>query len=271
MRKSNAISLLAVSSCSLFVLWGCNVQLEEDNPAGAGGSELGQVEQHLTVCGSSCPSGSHPTQYSCNYSSCGTSCYGPGNSNQVTCAPNSGTFTTCGSSCPSGWHSTQYSCNYSTCGHSCYGPGNSNQVRCEPNSGTFTTCGSNCPSGWYATQYSCNYSTCGYSCYGPGNSNQVTCTPPCDSRAGTHSQIWIDSVADTQYVYHDGWCGVGTSWPAMCFQGTYYYSQYLVNQYCQSVGSSGSCYDSDAWWKVTCQSLIDCVYTCSGQCVKADC
>ncbi len=232
--------------------------------------ELGEVEQLTTVCGSTCPSGSHPTQYSCNYS-CGSSCYGPGNSNRVTCEPNSGTFTQCGSSCPSGWHPTQYSCHLSSCGNTCYGPGNSNRVTCEPNSGTFTQCGSSCPSGWNPTQYSCNYYSCGSPCYGPGNSNQVTCAPPCDPRAGTHGQIWINTSANSDYVYHDGWCSVGTQLPAMCWEGTYYYQQSLVSQYCMSVGSGGSCYNPDAWWNVTCRSLVDCIYNCSGQCVKADC
>ncbi len=187
--------------------------------------ELGEVEQLTTVCGSTCPSGSHPTQYSCNYS----------------------------------------------CGSSCYGPGNSNRVTCEPNSGTFTQCGSSCPSGWNPTQYSCNYYSCGSPCYGPGNSNQVTCAPPCDPRAGTHGQIWINTSANSDYVYHDGWCSVGTQLPAMCWEGTYYYQQSLVSQYCMSVGSGGSCYNPDAWWNVTCRSLVDCIYNCSGQCVKADC
>ena len=271
MSKLNTLSLLAVTTCSLFVFWGCDTQMDEPAPAEVSESEVGEVEQGLTVCGSSCPSGYHPTQYSCNYSACGNSCYGPGNSNRVTCEPDSGTFTSCGSSCPSGWHPTQYSCNYSTCGNSCYGPGNSNRVTCEPDSGTFTSCGSSCPSGWYATQYSCNYSTCGTSCYGPGNSNRVTCAQVCDSRVGTHGNTWIDSFAISEYGYSSGWCGVGTSYPQQCYEGTYYYSQYLVSQYCQSTGSSGSCYDNDALWGVTCKSLVDCVYDCSGQCVKADC
>lgn len=226
MSKLNTLSLLAVTTCSLFVFWGCDTQMDEPAPAEVSESEVGEVEQGLTVCGSSCPSGYHPTQYSCNYS---------------------------------------------TCGNSCYGPGYSNRVTCEPDSGTFTSCGSSCPSGWYATQYSCNYSTCGNSCYGPGYSNSVTCAQVCDSRVGTHGNTWIDSFAISEYGYHSDWCGVGTSYPQQCYEGTYYYSQYLVSQYCQKTGSSGSCYDNDALWGVTCKSLVDCVYDCSGQCVKADC
>jgi hypothetical protein len=224
--KLNTLSLLAVTTCSLFVFWGCDVQMDEATPAEVSESEVGEVKQGLTTCGQLCPSGYHPTQYSCSYTTCGSSCYGPGNSNQVTCMPDSGTFTSCGSSCPSGWHPTQYSCTYSYCGSPCYGPGNSNQVGCERD---------------------------------------------CDPRTGTHGQTWVDTFANTYYVYRDGWCSVGSSLPQMCYEGTYYYSQYLVSQYCQRTGSGGSCYDNDALWGVTCKSLVDCIYNCSGQCVKADC
>lgn len=223
MSKLNALSLLAVSTCSLFGLWGCNVQMDE---GGVDESELGEIEQPLLKCGSSCPSGSHPTQYTCNLFSCGSSCYGPGDSNQVDC---------------------------------------------QPNSGTFTQCGTSCPSGWYPTQYTCDLYSCSNSCYGPGGSNQATCAPVCDPRVGTHGQTWIQGLAYSEYVYHGGWCSIGTNWPAMCFDGVYYYSQSLASQYCVSVGSGGSCYDSDAVWSVTCDSLVDCVYDCSGQCVTADC
>ena len=57
----------------------------------------------------------------------------------------------------------------------------------------------------------------------------------------------------------------------MCFQGTYFYYQTLQSSSCSSVGSGGTCYDNDAWWWVTCNSLVDCIYDCSGTCVKADC
>jgi hypothetical protein len=223
MNKLNALSLLAVSSCCMLVLWGCNMQANED---GIDESELGEVEHLLTKCGSTCPSGSHPTQYSCNLFLCGSSCNGPAGSNQVTC---------------------------------------------EPNSGTFTQCGTTCPSGWNATQYSCNLHSCSYSCNGPGGSNGATCTPVCDPSAGTHGQIWISESANSEYAYHGGWCSIGTNWPAMCWEGTYYYLQSLASQFCLSVGSGGSCYDSNAVWSVTCDALVDCVYDCSGQCVPAAC
>lgn len=95
--------------------------------------------------------------------------------------------------------------------------------------------------------------------------------PPCDSRAGTHGQMWTSVSVYAQYAYASGWCSVGTSLPPMCYEGTYYFYQYLTNYYCTSGGSSGSCYDSNAWWWVTCQALVDCIYDCSGQCVKAGC
>jgi hypothetical protein len=93
----------------------------------------------------------------------------------------------------------------------------------------------------------------------------------CDPKYATHGQMWDLDSAMAQYTYFQGWCSVGTSRPPLCFQGTYYYNQYLVHMYAWSVGSSGSFYDPDAWWLVTCNSLIDCIYDCSGQCVRASC
>ena len=98
-----------------------------------------------------------------------------------------------------------------------------------------------------------------------------TATSACDPRVGTHGQTWMYVSANSQYVYRDGWCTVGHGLPEMCWEGTYFYYQYLVSNTCSSGGSSGSCYDPDAWWWVTCNSLVDCIYDCSGQCVKADC
>jgi hypothetical protein len=98
-----------------------------------------------------------------------------------------------------------------------------------------------------------------------------TATSACHPLAGTHGQIWMPFSASAQYVYHDGWCSVGHGLPAQCFQGTYFYYQTLQSSSCSSVGSNGTCYDNDAWWWVTCNSLVDCIYDCSGQCVKADC
>ena len=118
------------------------------------------------------------------------------------------------------------------------------------------------------------------SCYNSGSTGTFTSSdvtaltavyPGCDPRAGTYGETWIDTSADSQYVYHDGWCSVGTNWPAMCWEGTYYHYQYTENYFCSSIGSGGSCYDPDAWWWVTCKSLVDCVYNCNGECVKADC
>jgi hypothetical protein len=226
MHASRTLSLLAATTLSLFALVGCHPPMEEDASTEAVTESLGQTEQELTTCGSSCPTGYHPTSYKCNLTSCGNSCYGPGNSNQVICQPNSGTFSACGSSCPSGWTVRSYSCNLSDCGHSCYGP---------------------------------------------GNSNQVTCAPVCDPRVGTHSQMNFDAVANSEYAYRNGWCSIGTTFPAQCFNGTYYYSQTLGNNHCVRVGSNGTCQDPDALWEVTCKSVVKCTYNCAGQCVKSTC
>ena len=93
----------------------------------------------------------------------------------------------------------------------------------------------------------------------------------CDPRVGTHGQVWTVGSALTEYVYHQGWCGVGTVSPPRCVMGRYFYSQSFVSQLCWTTGSSGSCYDNNAWWYVTCNSLIDCVYDCNGQCVPSSC
>lgn len=82
------------------------------------------------LCGTSCPSGYHPTSYSCDSIRCGGRC-GFDTKNQVTCEPDSGAFTQCGTSCPSGWSATSYSCNSISCGGNC-GFGNQNQAACSP-------------------------------------------------------------------------------------------------------------------------------------------
>ena len=98
-----------------------------------------------------------------------------------------------------------------------------------------------------------------------------TASSTCHPLAGTHGQSWMPVSANSQFVYTDGWCTIGNGLPAQCWQGTYFYYQNLQSSYCSSVGSGGSCYDGDAWWWVTCNALVDCIYNCSGQCVKADC
>ncbi|MEO6597916.1 MAG: hypothetical protein ABIP94_24500, partial [Planctomycetota bacterium] len=93
----------------------------------------------------------------------------------------------------------------------------------------------------------------------------------CNWLNGAHGQMWTSVSVNAQHAYHDGWCTVGHGLPEQCFQGTYYYYQTLQSSYCSSGGSSGSCYDGDAWWWVTCNALVDCIYNCSGQCVQASC
>ena len=266
MNKSRALSLCAVATYSMFMILGCNVQLAEDDQAGAGESELVELEQRLQ-CGTSCRSNYHPTRYSCSLSCGGGTCTN-GVLNQVECELNRGTFAQCGTVCPNGWHATQLSCTFDCGGGTCINFVK-NQARCEPNSGTFTQCGTSCPSGWRPTQYSCTLGCGGSTC--SGVTNQVTCAPVCDPRAGTRSQMWINEPASAQYMYRYEWCSIGTLYPPMCWEGTYYHSQYVLSQSCSSPGSYGSCEDPDAWWNVTCRSLIDCVYDCSGRCVPAGC
>ena len=220
----SARSLFAASALSIFMVLGCNAPTGEADPAGPNEGDLAQVEQHFTQCGTSCPSGYHPTRRSCSAITCGGTC----------------------------------------------SVGATNQVTCEPNVGTFLQCGTSCPSGWYATSRSCSTITCGGTC-SFNATNQATCAPICDPKAGTHGQMWEVRSAQSQYMYQGEWCSIGTHWPPMCFQGTYYYNQQLVGQSCASVGSNGSCYDPDAWWNVSCNSLIDCVYNCNGQCEPAGC
>jgi len=98
-----------------------------------------------------------------------------------------------------------------------------------------------------------------------------TASAACHPLAGTHGQMWMPVSANAQYVYRGGWCTIGRGLPQQCWRGTYFYYQNLQSSYCSSVGSSGSCSDDDAWWWVTCVALVDCIYDCSGQCVKADC
>lgn len=102
-------------------------------------------------------------------------------------------------------------------------------------------------------------------------SASASLTMVCDYRAGTHGQTWTAGGGYSQYAYSGGWCSIGTQLPPMCFQGTYYYYQYQLSSYCASAGSGGSCYSGDAWWWVTCQSLVDCVFNCSGECVQSSC
>lgn len=180
-------------------------------------------------------------------------------------------FTQCGSTCPSGWHPASYSCDARSCGGTC-SVGRTNQVTCEQNIGTFTQCGVTCPSGWYAANTSCDSYYCGGTCSG-GRTNRATCVPipTCDPRAGTHGQKWVVLSAESTYEYQGGWCSIGTHRPPTCFQGIYFYDQDLVGQYCVKAGANNSCYDSDARWYVSCNSLIDCIYNCNGQCEQAAC
>jgi hypothetical protein len=183
------------------------------------------------------------------------------------------TSTHCGLVCPGGMHPTQTSCNLISC--SAFGSCNNgfpNQVQCASNSGTFNKCGTGCPSGWQQTQTSCNLISCkGFGECNNGSHNQATCTPICDPKYGTHDSIWIVESAESQYVYSGGWCSIGTNWPAMCWEGTYYYEQSFESGACISLGSGGSCYNSDAWWRVTCNARVDCVYDCSGTCQQTTC
>lgn len=177
----------------------------------------------------------------------------------------------CGLNCPIGSHATQTSCDSILC--SAYGSCNAlypNRVQCAQDSGTFDQCGLNCPNGWHATQTICSPSCNGFGSCNNGAHNQATCVPDC----GTHDKMWIVENAESQLMYEGGWCSIGTNWPEMCWNGTYYYSQGINSQtppVCFSPGSGGSCYNPDAWWRVTCDALVECIYDCSGTCVQATC
>lgn len=93
----------------------------------------------------------------------------------------------------------------------------------------------------------------------------------CVPHTGQHGQLWTTVGANAQWQYNQGWCTVGRGLPQQCWEGTYYYYQDVQGSYCTSGGSTGSCYDGDAWWWVTCNALVDCVYDCYGNCVQASC
>lgn len=98
-----------------------------------------------------------------------------------------------------------------------------------------------------------------------------TAAVSCSPLNGTHGQLWTTVGANSLYVFRDGWCTVGHGLPEQCYEGTYYYYQTLQGSSCSSVGSSGTCFDDDAWYWVTCNALVDCIYNCSGQCIQASC
>jgi hypothetical protein len=93
----------------------------------------------------------------------------------------------------------------------------------------------------------------------------------CHPRTGTTGSVWATESAYSLYMYRDDWCGVGSSLPEQCWNGTYYYYQQIRGYSCAVQGSNGSCYDEDAWWYVTCNSLIQCEYDCEGFCYPTSC
>lgn len=44
-----------------------------------------------------------------------------------------------------------------------------------------------------------------------------------------------------------------------------------AGKYIYELASSGQCTDPDAWWWVTCNSVVDCVYDCNGSCNPLGC
>ncbi|MFP2960220.1 hypothetical protein ACLEPN_20940 [Myxococcus sp. 1LA] len=101
--------------------------------------------------------------------------------------------------------------------------------------------------------------------------NATTCTRGCVPHAGTTGRKWISTSTESEYAYRSGWCGIGTVFPSMCFEGTYYHSQSLDTRGCLRAGSNGTCQDPDAVWRVTCRSSIQCTYNCDGECVPTHC
>ncbi|WIG94247.1 hypothetical protein [Myxococcus sp. SDU36] len=224
MQGMMRLSALTTALCGVLVLGGCNIPADEASPASGTELESGEAAQELTLCGTTCPAGQHVTSQLCNPAACGSSCSGAYSYNQVTCAPNTETFSHCGSGCPSGWLVTDVGCS-SACADFC--------------------------NGIYL--------------------NQTTCTRGCDPRAGTYGRKTLYTSAESEYVYRSGWCGIGTVYPAMCHEGTYYYSQSLETRGCLRAGSNGTCQDPDAVWRVTCRSSVQCVYDCDGNCIQTHC
>ncbi|MDI1452128.1 MopE-related protein [Polyangium sp. 6x1] len=93
----------------------------------------------------------------------------------------------------------------------------------------------------------------------------------CGQQAGQTSQMQVAQSTYSHYMYHDNWCCIGSSCPSQCFEGTYYYSQYKINESCYWPGSNGSCYDPDATWFVTCGSWVQCTFDCNDTCVPGGC
>lgn len=93
----------------------------------------------------------------------------------------------------------------------------------------------------------------------------------CDPMMGTRDAVWTTQNAYSQYMYQADWCGVGTSLPPGCWEGTNYYYQEIRGYSCAAVGSNGSCYDPDAWWLVSCDSLVECEFDCEGYCYPTSC
>lgn len=92
----------------------------------------------------------------------------------------------------------------------------------------------------------------------------------CDPRVGLRSSTWVTKNDYGQFQYYDVWCSVGSKLPAGCYSGTFVYSQQRGSTTC--VGPvNGSCFDPQAWWIVTCSSLIDCTFDCAGICQPTRC
>ncbi len=91
----------------------------------------------------------------------------------------------------------------------------------------------------------------------------------CDPMAGESGTTWITQSAVAQYQYRSGWCTVGSGISPGCYFGKQVLYQTLSSAVCRSSGAD--CTNPTSEYNVTCNALVECVYTCSGRCIPITC
>ena len=92
----------------------------------------------------------------------------------------------------------------------------------------------------------------------------------CHPSSGTPGLIPVDMTAYPYYYHRETWCSVGTALPVGCYFGRKVVYQTIKSSSC-AVPASGSCYNPDAVWEVTCNVWVECRYNCDGNCVPISC
>jgi hypothetical protein len=98
-----------------------------------------------------------------------------------------------------------------------------------------------------------------------------TCDQQCVNYAGIRCSANLGSITvPAQWAFHNGWCvtPLCSTYYAPGSSPTYYNVGSSLAGYrnCRP-GSSGTCYDGDAWWDVTCSPyMVDGEYSCEGAC-----